>query len=126
MVIVVVLLVISIVDIKFYRIPNGLLILLLGIGAIYGAGEFNYLYLLISIALIALFTFLLRCGMGDSKLAIIVINWVIPYEGLYHYLAALSLISILLLLVHLIKNRAIGGVVAFAPALCGAVLPVLY
>ena len=75
-----------------------------------------------TIGLISLFTWLSGCGFGDSKLLLILLNFVIPTSRLSDYLVALLLASSFLVLVHLIRNRSIRGDMAFAPAVCGAAL----
>lgn len=52
----------------------------------------------------------------------ILLNFVVPSDQFSNYLLALLLASALLVFVHFIRNRSMRGEIAFAPALCGAVL----
>ncbi len=109
-------------DVRTHRIPNSALLLL----AIFSIFEYGFnlnprIFALTSF-LIFIFTWISGCGYGDAKLLIILLNLVIPSGRLLDYSLALLLTSVFLVLLHLIRNRSMSGEIAFAPALCGAVL----
>jgi Flp pilus assembly protein protease CpaA len=109
-------------DVRTHRIPNSALLLL----AIFSIFEYGFnlnprIFALTSF-LIFIFTWISGCGYGDAKLLIILLNLVIPSGRLFDYSLALLLTSVFLVLLHLIRNRSMSGEIAFAPALCGAVL----
>ena len=109
-------------DIRTHRIRNSAL-LLLAIFSIFEEGfNLNPRVLALTTCLILLFTWISGCGYGDAKLSIILLNLVIPSGRLLDYSLALLLTSAFLVLLHLIRNRSMSREIAFAPALCGAVL----
>ena len=109
-------------DIRTHRIPNSTLVVL-GLCSILELGfTFNPKVLFLSSCLIFLFTWISGCGFGDAKLLIILLNLVLPSSRILEYLFALLVASSFLVLVHLIRDRSMRGEIAFAPALCGAVL----
>ena len=109
-------------DIRTHRIPNSAL-LLLAIVSIFETGfNLDLRTVALTTSLILLFTWISGCGYGDAKLLLILMNLVIPSGRLLDYLQALLLTSAFLIMVHLIRNRSMRGEIAFAPALCGAVL----
>jgi Flp pilus assembly protein protease CpaA len=113
---------IAIFDVKFHRIPNTSIILLVAITLVNDASWIDFTYLLVSSGVVYLFTWTTRCGFGDSKLLIVLINLIVPEGRVIDYISAVLAMSVLLVLIHVIKNRSIHGQIAFAPALCGAVL----
>jgi hypothetical protein len=113
---------ISIYDMKYHRITNASILFLITITLVSGASWIDFTYLLVSSGLVYLFTWTTRCGFGDSKLLIVLINLIVPEGRVIDYISAFLAISVLLVLIHVIKNRSIHGQIAFAPALCGAVL----
>jgi Flp pilus assembly protein protease CpaA len=109
-------------DIRTHRIPNSAL-LLLSIFSIFEEGfNLNPRIFALTSCLVFLFTWISGCGYGDAKLLMILLNLVIPSGRLFDYSLALLLTSAFLVLLHLIRNRSMSGEIAFAPALCGAVL----
>ena len=113
---------IAIYDMKSHRITNSSIFFLIAITLVSGASWIDFTYLLVSSGLAYLFTWTTRCGFGDSKLLIVLINLIVPEGRVIDYISAVLAISVLLVLIHVIKNRSIHGQIAFAPALCGAVL----
>lgn len=71
---------------------------------------------------VALFTIVSRCGLGDSKLAIIVLNLIIPPTQIASYLFYLTIASAFVATAHMVRLQSFRGEIAFAPAICGAVL----
>ena len=119
-----ILVVISYIDIKSRRIPNvwvlGLLIITISKGDV----KFDFEFFLVSSLCIAAFTAISRCGFGDTKLAVVIVNALIGRYLVSEYLLYVFAISSLSIALHVIHHRGIKGDIAFAPALCGAVLGV--
>jgi Flp pilus assembly protein protease CpaA len=116
------LLLISIFDLKFHRIPNPLLTLLLVFSVFQIHLDVNLTYFFFTTASAIFFTHVSRCGYGDTKLVIVLLNLIVPRSQLMNYLCALVICSAISIGLHLIRNRSLRGELAFAPALCGAVL----
>jgi len=119
-----ILVVISYRDIKSRRIPNVWVLGLLIITICEGDVKFNFEFFLVSSLCIAAFTAISRCGFGDTKLAVVIVNALIGRYLVSEYLLYVFAISSLSIALHVIQHRGIKGDIAFAPALCGAVLGV--
>lgn len=119
-----ILVVISYIDIKSRRIPNVWVLGLLIITICEGDVKFNFEFFLVSSLCIAAFTAISRCGFGDTKLAVVIVNALIGRYLVSEYLLYVFAISSLSIALHVIHHRGIKGDIAFAPALCGAVLGV--
>ena len=116
------LLLISVFDLKFRRIPNPLLALLIVFSVFQVHPDVNLTYFFFTTASALVFTHVSRCGYGDTKLVIVLLNLVVPRSQLTNYLCALVICSAISMSLHLIRNRSLRGEFPFAPALCGAVL----
>lgn len=118
----VILIAIIVSDVLSRRIPNIFLLLLI----ISSVVELHYavklISFLITIVSVSLFGWLSHCGPGDVKLTLVILNLLIPADLIVHYLLWLVILSSLLIVVHAIIHRSFKGDLAFAPALCGAVL----
>jgi len=118
----VILIAIIVSDVLSRRIPNIFLLLLI----ISSVVELHYavklISFLITIVSVSLFGWLSHCGPGDVKLALVILTLIIPVGLIVHYLLWLVILSSLLIVVHAIIHRSFKGDLAFAPALCGAVL----
>ena len=113
---------IAVIDFYFHRIPNKLLLLVTLSCGLEAHFTLHPLILVASVIVVALFTLVSRCGFGDSKLLIIVVNCVLPSEAIKQYLFSLMLSTLIYLLIHAIRSHSYRGDIAFAPAICGAVL----
>ena len=120
-----VLFLIAIYDLLFHRIPNLSLVILIFVSLASSHQPFELRYLLLTGFAIALFTIISKCGFGDSKLAMIALNLIVPRTAIVDFLFCLTLAITLLVCVHLVRLRTWRGEIAFAPALCGAVLALL-
>jgi len=119
-----ILVVISYIDIKSRRIPNVWVLGLLIVTICEGDVKFNFGFFLVSSLCIAAFTAISGCGFGDTKLALVIANILIGRYLIGEYLLYVFAISSLSIALHVIHHRGIKGDIAFAPALCGAVLGV--
>ena len=113
---------IAVFDFKHHRIPNIALVLLAIASLLEGGQAFDMEYLLLSSVAVGIFTFLAGCGLGDSKLLIVLLNMILPESQISNFILTLVLASSILISLHLIRFRSLQGEIAFAPAICGAVL----
>ena len=113
---------IALYDLRTHRIPNGFLIALLMWLLLTKTFTFSFSYFVMTGLAIALFTVITRCGFGDTKLSLIILNFIISREDLANYLSLLMLMAIAHVSLHLLCYRRLSGSIPFAPALCGAVL----
>ena len=118
------LLLISIIDIRQRRIPNLCVLLLLLISLATMPQVFEPILLLSSVLVSFLFYLVSKCGLGDVKLVIVIINCVAGGSNVNRYLAMVCIISGISIAIHYMRTRSMKGEIAFAPALCGAVLAV--
>ncbi|MEN9622646.1 MAG: hypothetical protein RLZZ307_378 [Actinomycetota bacterium] len=118
------LLLISIIDIRQRRIPNLCVLLLLLISLATMPQTFEPTLLLSSVLIGFLFHLVSQCGLGDVKLVIVIVNCVVGGSNVNRYLAMVCIISGVSIAIHYMRTRSIKGEIAFAPALCGAVLAV--
>ena len=118
------LLLISIFDIKQHRIPNFCVFLLILISLATMPQTFDPVLLVSSIFGSFLFHLASKCGLGDVKLVIVIINCVVGGSDVNRYLAMVGIISGISIAIHYMRTRSMNGEIAFAPALCGAVLAV--
>ena len=118
------LLLISIIDIRQRRIPNLCILLLLLISLATMPQVFEPILLLSSVLISFLFHLISKCGLGDVKLVIVIVNCVVGGSNVSRYLAMVCIISGISIAIHYMRTRSMKGEMAFAPALCGAVLAV--
>jgi len=118
------LLLISIIDIRQRRIPNLCVLLLLVLALTTMSQAFDPILLLSSVLISFLFHLASKCGLGDVKLAIVIVNCVVGGSNVSRYLAMVCIISGISIAIHYMRTRSMKGEIAFAPALCGAVLAV--
>jgi len=117
-----ILILISIIDIKYRRIPNSFVLLLLTVQIIFTIPRWDPCFLIASSVSIATFAALTGCGFGDVKLSLVIVNLIIGRSEILEYLTYLLAISSISIAIHLLRYRTVKGEIAFAPALCGAVL----
>mgnify|MGYP003893034465 FL=1 len=118
------LLLISIIDIRQRRIPNLCILLLLLISLATMPQVFEPILLLSSVLVSFLFYLVSKCGLGDVKLVVVIVNCVVGGSNVSRYLAMVCIISGISIAIHYMRTRSMKGEIAFAPALCGAVLAV--
>ena len=118
------LLLISIFDIRQRRIPNLCVLLLLLISLATMPQTFEPIFLLSSVLISLLFYLVSKCGLGDVKLVVVIVNCVVGGSNVSRYLAMVCVISGISIAIHYMRTRSMKGEIAFAPALCGAVLAV--
>jgi prepilin peptidase CpaA len=115
---------ISFIDIRYRRIPNLLVLAVLFAAIFESRPNFDSQFFLWSSLFIAVFSAVSRCGYGDTKLSLVIVNAIIGKALIVEYLFYVIVISSISIAIHLLRHRGIKGDIAFAPALCGAVLGV--
>jgi Flp pilus assembly protein protease CpaA len=115
---------ISVQDIRSHRIPNFSLLILCIAAFLEGERVGSLTFVLLSLSGVLAFTFLSRCGFGDAKLILVIVNLLIKQQDLSDYVIAVALISSIHIVVHYLYARKERSLIPFAPALCGAVLAV--
>ncbi|QLL25020.1 hypothetical protein DLE04_04890 [Actinobacteria bacterium IMCC26103] len=113
-------------DLRTHRIANKSLLLgLFGFAALscIQGSSIHPKSLLIS-ALVAPIFLKFRLGAGDVKLLFLLSTFFLPSSlvALLKFLTALSAISTLLIFLHTVGGRSLRSEIAFAPAICGAVI----
>ena len=117
-----ILLFIAYFDCKYKRIPNSFALTLLIVALFEGGADSSpYFFFLSALGLFA-FAYFSRCGMGDIKLLLVAIDFLVGSARIVQYLWWLIAISSISIVIHSLRYRAIKGDFAFAPAICGAVL----
>ena len=119
-----ILILISIIDIKYRRIPNSYVLLLLTVQISFTTPSWDPFFLIATSVSIATFAALTGCGFGDVKLSLVIVNLIIGRSVILEYLVYLLAISSIAIAIHALRYRTVKGEIAFAPALCGAVLAV--
>lgn len=109
-------------DFRTHKVPNVSLVVLALSSLVSFDQQFHPIYILMNLLAVALFTIVSRCGFGDSKLAIIVLNLIIPPPQISSYLFNLTIASAFVVSAHVVRAQSFRGNIAFAPAICGAVL----
>lgn len=124
MFIVTLLVTISIYDLYRHRIPNLLTLLLLIVALHSYSHPKSLIWIIGSFTCGGLFMYISRCGAGDLKLFLVIINCIVSRQNAAIYCIAICLIGSAMALITAIRNRSWVGDIAFAPALCGAVIAV--
>lgn len=115
---------ISVIDIRHRRIPNFFVLLLLLISLASQHPRLEPIFLIISVLSSLSFQIVSRCGSGDVKLVIVLLNFVVGGAQTVAYLAMVCVGAMISIAIHYMRTRSFKGDIAFAPALCGAVLAV--
>jgi Flp pilus assembly protein protease CpaA len=109
-------------DCKYKRIPNSFVLTLLIVALFEGRADSSFPFFILSAVGLLVFAYLSRCGMGDVKLLLVAIEYLVGSARIVQYLWWLIAISSISIVIHSLRYRAIKGDFAFAPAICGAVL----
>jgi len=117
-----ILLFIAYFDFQYKRIPNQFVLTLLIVALFEKRVHSSLSFFILSAVGLFVFAYFSRCGMGDVKLLLVVINLLVGSARIVQYLGFLIAISSLSIAIHSLRHRAIKGDFAFAPAICGAVL----
>lgn len=113
---------IGLYDLRTHKITNVSLILLVLFSLTTYNQQFQLSYAFITLMAVSIFTVVSRCGFGDSKLAIIVLNLIIPPTQVASFLFNLTIATAFMVSAHVAQTQTFRGNIAFAPAICGAVL----
>lgn len=116
------LVIISVIDIRHKRIPNYCLIALLILAFATSHPRFELIFFIMSIVFTLIFQKASGCGFGDVKLVIVIVNFLLGGSHVVDYLAMVCVGAMISISIHYLRTRSFTGDIAFAPALCGAVL----
>ena len=122
--ILVLLIVISVIDIRHKRIPNYCLIALLISSLATSHPRLELIFFIMSILFTLIFQKASGCGFGDVKLVIVIVNFLLGGSHVVDFLAMVCVGAMISISIHYLRTRSLTGDIAFAPALCGAVLAV--
>ena len=115
---------ISVFDIRHKRIPNVLVLALLLTSLGSPHPRLEPIFFTLSVLLSGCFQLVSRCGSGDVKLVIVLSNLVVGGTHISAYLLMVCVGAMISIAIHYMRTRSFKGDIAFAPALCGAVLAV--
>jgi len=118
------LIVISVIDIRHKRIPNYCLFALLILSIAISHPRFELILFIMSILFTLIFQKASGCGFGDVKLVIVIVNFLLGGSHVVDFLAMVCVGAMISISIHYLRTRSLTGDIAFAPALCGAVLAV--
>jgi prepilin peptidase CpaA len=116
------LLIISFFDIRYHRIPNLFVGALFLLSILIYPHTWELRFLIFSSLGILIFSLVSKCGFGDIKLLFVILNFIVGKSNWLSYLGYLLLMSSISITLHFLHQRRLKGKIAFAPALCGAVL----
>ena len=113
---------ISLFDLRYHRIPNKAVLALVLVITCYGSWRFSFHFFIVSAVVAHLFQYISRCGFGDVKLVLVLVNSLVSRTEIANYLLFVLVASFILSAAHLIRWRSFSGDIALAPALCGGVI----
>jgi Flp pilus assembly protein protease CpaA len=109
-------------DLRFHRITNVSLIILVTSIFVTGNSHFNLMYACAVLGVGVACYLYLGLGAGDVKLSFLLALLLVPSTKIAAYWAMCALLALFSILLHFLINRRMKGNIALAPALCGAVL----
>jgi len=117
---------ISLVDLKTKKITNRSLVISALIFSAISIVKFSEIHLG-SVLLVLLFSPIMiyfGIGAGDVKLLVLLSVFFIPFSltALSDFLVGLSVMSAILIILHRARSKSSNASIAFAPAICGAVI----
>ena len=113
---------IAIFDLKFHRIPNIAVALVVVLDVVLGAAPNNFSILLFLIPTSILAWRHLKIGGGDIKLLSAMLVFVLPRELLSDYTFSFLLCAIALMLIYIVRGATLRIAIPLAPAISGGYL----
>jgi len=113
---------IAIFDLKFHRIPNISVALVMLLDLALGAAPNNFFFLPFLIPASILAWRYLRIGGGDIKLFGAMLVFVLPRESLSDYAFNFLLCAIALMLIYIVRGATLKIAIPLAPAISGGYL----
>ena len=113
---------ISLFDVKFHRIPNIAVALVVALDLLIGSSPANFDLLPILLPTSILAWRYLNIGGGDIKLLGAILIFLIPRESLYEYIFNLLICTTILAVIYIIRSGTLKIAIPLAPAISGGYL----
>jgi len=113
---------IALFDVKFHRIPNIAVALVVALDLLIGASPANFSLIPLLLPTSILAWRYLNIGGGDIKLLVAILIFPIPRESLYEYIFNLLICTTILALIYIIRSGTLKIAIPLAPAISGGYL----
>ena len=113
---------IALFDVKFHRIPNIAVALVVALDLLIGSSPANFDLLPILLPTSMLAWRYLNIGGGDIKLLGAILIFLIPRESLYEYIFNVLLCTTILAVIYIIRSGTLKIAIPLAPAISGGYL----
>jgi len=113
---------IALFDVKFHRIPNIAVALVVALDLLIGSSPANFDLLPILLPTSMLAWRYLNIGGGDIKLLGAILIFLIPRESLYEYIFNLLICTTILAFIYIIRSGTLKIAIPLAPAISGGYL----
>ena len=113
---------IALFDVKFHRIPNIAVALVVALDLLIGSSPANFDLLPILLPTSILAWRYLNIGGGDIKLLGAILIFLIPRESLYEYIFNVLLCTTILAVIYIIRSGTLKIAIPLAPAISGGYL----
>ena len=113
---------IALFDIKFHRIPNIAVALVVALDLLIGSSPANFSLLPILLPTSMLVWRYLNIGGGDIKLLGAILIFLIPRESLYEYIFTVLICTTILAVIYIIRSGTLKIAIPLAPAISGGYL----
>ena len=113
---------IALFDIKFHRIPNIAVALVVALDLLIGSSPANFSLLPILLPTSILAWRYLNIGGGDIKLLVAILIFPIPRESLYEYIFNVLICTTILAVIYIIRSGTLKIAIPLAPAISGGYL----
>ena len=113
---------IALFDVKFHRIPNIAVALVVALDLLIGSNPANFDLLPILLPTSILAWRYLNIGGGDIKLLGAILIFLIPRESLYEYIFNVLICTTILAVIYIIRSGTLKIAIPLAPAISGGYL----
>ena len=113
---------IALFDVKFHRIPNIAVALVVALDLLIGSSPANFDLLPILLPTSMLAWRYLNIGGGDIKLLGAILIFLIPRESLYEYIFNLLICTTIFAVIYIIRSGTLKIAIPLAPAISGGYL----
>ena len=113
---------IALFDVKFHRIPNIAVALVVALDLLIGSSPANFSLLPILLPTSMLVWRYLNIGGGDIKLLGAILIFLIPRESLYEYIFNVLICTTILAVIYIIRSGTLKIAIPLAPAISGGYL----
>ena len=113
---------IALFDVKFHRIPNIAVALVVALDLLIGSSPANFSLLPILLPTSILAWRYLNIGGGDIKLLGAMLIFLVPRESLYEYIFNVLICTTILAVIYIIRSGTLKIAIPLAPAISGGYL----